>query len=134
MVGDDAGGIFGLVSLALEHPVELVVDFRALYGASVHEVAGTELFALIRGLLGEPESRFHAASAKWDFPLSREGMFLLNLYDLTNARTVRRASDYKPTSRPWGSPKSGTAVSAVDALALLRPEGADLRVAIKSKE
>jgi hypothetical protein len=114
-----AGGILGLASLYVTHRRELTEDFRALYSTSIYEVAGQELADLLSALLRNPSSRFHAAIAKWKYPLSREGFALL---DLTDVLLMRWMGDkFKPVTRPSDVPRERTGRSPEAALRMLRP-------------
>ena len=73
-------------------------------------------------LRANPESRFHAASEKWEYPASREAMALYDLYDLQHRSKSKRKP--KPYPRPWpdvDKKKTGTVVSASEAVRMLRP-------------
>ena len=59
-----------------------------------------ELAAYISVAAGLPESPLHAAIHGWDYPLSREGQLLLDLYDLTGAANSSKGK-WKPVKRPW---------------------------------
>ena len=87
-----------------------------------------EAVKLTQSLMRDPTSWLHAAVASWDYPLSREGIAILDLLDLQNARTVPKRNQYKPSPRPWptstrtklGGKKKRT---ARETLAILRPMG-----------
>jgi hypothetical protein len=49
-----------------------------------------------------PESPLHAAIHGWKYPLSREGMLLLDLMDLTGR--IHAGKKWKPLKRPWKTP------------------------------
>lgn len=73
-------------------------------------------------LLQDPTSRFHAAVAGWEHPISREGMYGLDLIDVL---LMRWAGDkFKPVGRPWDKAKvRGRAKlrTRAEALRILRP-------------
>lgn len=98
----------------------MVADFRAIYAVSLWDVRGPELLHLINDLLSNPESRFHAAVALWDHPITRAGM---NQLDLIDVLLMRWAGDkFKPVHRPWSTQRvGGKKRTAAEALAILRP-------------
>lgn len=119
----EPGGIVGLSRIAVEHRAELAADFRSIYSVSLWDVHGFEMWALVRSLLSNPESRFHAVVAKWDYPLSYAAMAQLDTIDLL----VMRWSDkgkFKPQPRPWdkkpAKAKKST-LTAAEAHKRLRP-------------
>lgn len=117
----EPGGIVGLSRIAVEHRAELAADFRSIYSVSLWDVHGFELWALIRLLLSKPESSFHAAVAKWQHPLSYEGMYQLDLIDLLLMRWSEKGK-FKPVPRPSDvkrTPK--TRLTAAEAHKRLRP-------------
>lgn len=78
-----------------------------------------ELWYLVQLLLQNPSSRFHAAVAGWEHPLSYEGMYQLDLLDLLLMRWSEKGR-FRPVPRPWDS-KRAVGRSAADALRILRP-------------
>lgn len=62
----------------------------------------TEVLAYISVARTLPESPLHAAIHGWKYPLSREGMLLLDLMDLTAQLQVGKK--WKPLKRPWKNP------------------------------
>lgn len=70
----------------------------------------------------DPASPLHAAMHGWDYPLSREGMLLLDLIDVTGR--AHAGKKWKQLPRPW--PKSRgqrfgtTALPRDEAVELLR--------------
>src|SRR5690554_5420531 len=94
------GGIVGLSRIAVEHRAELAADFRSIYSVSLWDVHGFELWSLIRSLLANPASRFHAAVAKWEHPLEYGAMYQLDTLDLLLMRWSDKGK-FKPLPRPW---------------------------------
>lgn len=101
-------------------------DFREKFRLSIHEVGLSvrydEAYALIVSLSSDSTSWFHAALADWDYPISREVMALMDLYDLQHQSKSKKK--VKPYPRPWGDgskKKIGTSVTAAEAVAMLRP-------------
>lgn len=118
----EPGGIVGLSRIAVEHRAELAADFRSIYSVSLWDVRGAEMWFLIRLLLANPASRFHAAVAKWEHPITFEAMYQLDLIDVL---LMRWAGDkFKPVARPWDKKPAGskkTMLSAAEAHKRLRP-------------
>jgi len=63
----------------------------------------------------------HAAINGWEYPLSREGMLLLDLIDLQGAKSSKK-NQWKPLPRPWQRPErlGYTELSYDEAIALLK--------------
>lgn len=100
----------------------MIADFRTIYGVSVYAVPMHEVWPLLLKLLANPESWLQAAFNNWAHPFSRDGIALADLYDLQHQSKSKKK--VKPYPRPWGDgskKKIGTAVTAVEAVALLRP-------------
>jgi hypothetical protein len=95
------GGILWLTGQVVAHRFELFADFRAIYSVSADAVCGPELWALCRALLKDTGSRFHAAVAGWDHPLSREGIDQLHFIDLHLQRWSTRDRKNRPWPKPW---------------------------------
>ena len=123
----DAGGIFALSRLAVEHRGPLTADFRTIYSLSLQDARGSELWLLIRSLISNPTSSFHAAMAGWTHPLSFEGMAQLDMYDLLYQSWPRRGR-FKPYKRPWPDKStkklggSNTRRSIAEVRKILRPD------------
>lgn len=114
------GGIVGLSRIAVEHRAELAADFRSIYSVSLWDVRGFELWSLIRFLLSNPGSRFHAAVAKWDHPITFEAMYQLDLIDVLLMRWT--GDKFKPVARPWDKkPAKKSQLTATEAHKRLRP-------------
>lgn len=125
----DAGGIRELCRIAAGLKKEVAADFRDIYKTSVYSVPSHELWQLLWMLFANTASRTFAAYARWEYPLSREGMALLEIWDtgnLANLLAVGKGKKFKPHPKPWPDEnmtkkKTGTARSAVEVLAILRP-------------
>ena len=101
-------------------------DFREKFHLSLSDIGQSvrydEAFLLVVSLSSDSSSWFHAAIAEWEYPISREVMALMDLYDLQHQSKSKKK--VKPYPRPWGDgskKKIGTSVTAVEAVALLRP-------------
>lgn len=114
------GGIVGLSQLAVEHRAELCADFRSIYHTEFDAVPASEVWGLMKLLLADPTSRFHAAVAGWSHPLDYEGMFLLDLLDLLLMRWSEKGQ-FKPLPRPWDAKRVTKKRSPSEALRILRP-------------
>lgn len=82
-----------------------------------------ELWFLIRSLLANPASRFHAVVAKWDHPLEYAAMFQLDTLDLLLMRWSEKGK-FKPVPRPWDKKPAGpkkSNLTAAEAHKRLRP-------------
>lgn len=120
--GGGAGGIQELARIVGEHLNETVQDFRTIYRASLWAVATPEVWQLVKGLLGNPTSRLHAAYAGWSGPVTIEQTILMDLYDLQVKAHFK--PPHTPYPRPWDKKKLGRPVkkrTAKQALAILRP-------------
>ena len=61
-----------------------------------------EAWRLTKILAADPSSAVAAAFAGWQYPLSREGITLRDLYDLQHTSKAKRKPKAYP--RPWDSP------------------------------
>lgn len=93
-----------------DHRGALEYEWRARFGLPL-TVVGTpemtwgEATRLVEVITQDPASPLTAAVSGWDYPLSREAMALVDLFDLTvTAHAGRRAKDIKPYPRPWPDP------------------------------
>lgn len=118
------GGIFELSRLTVEHRAELAADFRSIFHVQFDSVQIPELWFLVRALLADPASRFHAAVAGWDHPLAFEGIYLLDQIDVLLMRWSEQGK-FKPVPRPWDVKKVGKKRTVSEALRILRPHLAD---------
>ena len=95
----DCGGILWLRELIEEHPTAFAYDFRSRFGVSSAEI-GTgitygEAYLLVAQLLKDPSSTIYAAANEWDYPLSREGLMLADLFDLTLQANSSKKSKFR---------------------------------------
>lgn len=77
--------------------------------SSVPECIGWgEAWRLFVELMGDPSSHVAASVAGWQYPLSREGIALLDLFDMTGRASWGKK--HKAHPRPWDDPpkKFGT--------------------------
>jgi len=63
-----------------------------------------ELIDLVDGLRRDPASRLQAAIAGWEFPVTREWLATVDLFDLQHAKASK--SRPKPYPRPFDTNKS----------------------------
>lgn len=124
--GCSCGGICKLCELIAEHPAELAYDFRTKFGLSLFDiergVSLLEATMLVAMLLRDTNSWLHAASADWQYPVSREWIVAAHSYELLAA--VNSKKKPKPYPAPWpedGKKRIGrTKKSTADVLAQLR--------------
>lgn len=92
----------------------------------------SEAWRLYLILARDPTSAVAAAQAGWDYSLSREGMALMDLYDLMHAANSKHGARIKPYPRPWpdvdktvlGGKKTRLSQDEVRALLASRAPGA----------
>jgi hypothetical protein len=117
----DAGGIFQLSRLSVEHRSELVADFREFFHTSTN-VPIFEAVALVAALMNDPRSRLHASVAGWSRPTSWEAITLADIFDLQLRSKLENKSDFKPYPRPSDAVKPAKRRrSAAEAMRILRP-------------
>ena len=103
-------------------------DFREKFNLSVHEVGLSvrydEAEDLIVSLSRDPSSWFHAAKNKWDYPLTREGMLLLDQNSMLYSKWTKPGTPPYPTPYKSGKKNLGDGVkrTRAEALAILRPD------------
>lgn len=116
------GGILELGQLILSNPVEVAADFRELFHTGIWDVPPAEAVLLVRALMRDPRSRLHAATARWDHPISREWLILADIWDLEFQKAARKGA-FRPYPRPFGKQKLGgrRRRTATEALRILRP-------------
>lgn len=131
------GGIRGLCELAESYPDELVWELHQLGldlcdNGKVRDARGkavdhVKVDRLLRVATRDTGSHLFAARAGWDYPLSREGIELADLFDATNALIAVTAGTKrtpKPYPRPWkdnNSDRMGkTSLSPAEAREVLR--------------
>ena len=89
------GGIFGLLGLIARHRGAVEYDLRARFGLGLRDVGDRvtifEVARLVVILRNDPSSAIAAALEGWDYPISREALAILDLYD----RFVEANSDPK---------------------------------------
>lgn len=106
-------------------------DLRSRFGLCLADVGArvtfTEASRLVTLLASDPSSRVGAALMGLDYPVSREQIVLMDLYDLTvRANSDPKKGRPKPYPRPWRSAEtkvSKPGVSQEDVLAALRYAG-----------
>ena len=110
---DGSGGILQLVTeLSGEHETALTRDFRELFHVSIHDVGGPvpydEAAHLLKALRSDPSSWYHAAIGGWDYPITREGIVLMELWDLELRKGLskKQRNKFKAFPRPWPAKKS----------------------------
>ena len=118
---------------------ELLLDFRAIYNTSINEISRSisvdEAMAMIRGLAHRTESWYFAKLNKWDYPMNRDSLILLDIYDAF--RQANSKNKPKPSPRPFKSKESkvfaGTPMSKAEADVTYANVRANLHL-IKGKE
>lgn len=108
------------------HKSEAITDLRAL-GVSLYTVPLNELWHLVVILLKDPSSWLHAATAGWDFPVSREWFVLADMVDVL----VASHSNRRPKPYPRPVPAEGRSVVGKSAV---RRTPAELRALLDSTE
>jgi len=95
-----------LLGLIEEHRGAFEYDWRTRFHLAlddVPEVMGWgEACRMVDILCADPSSCVGAAVAGWDHPMSREGLVLMDLFDLQHFSKVEKAPD--PYKRPWPDP------------------------------
>ena len=81
------GGVFGLLGLIALHRGAVEYDLRHRFQIGLRDIGATitmfEVVRLVEILTNDPSSAIASALAGWDYPISREALALLDLYDLT---------------------------------------------------
>ena len=108
----NVGGILWLRELIEEHPTAFAYDFRSRFGVSSAEIGfGVkygEAYLLVAQLLKDPSSAVFAAANEWDFPLSREGLMLADLFDLMHqANSSKKIRNRYPRPFKQGAKRIG---------------------------
>lgn len=62
-----------------------------------------EAYRLVQVLNRDPSSAVSAAIGDWEYPVSRDALALMDLYDLQHMAKSKRKP--KPYPRPWGTGK-----------------------------
>ncbi|UAJ78311.1 hypothetical protein IT072_02365 [Leifsonia sp. ZF2019] len=120
--GVGLGKIAELRQIWRSHEAEFVFELRR-GGLTLEDIyrIPEETAAYITVAASLPESPLHAAIHGWDYPLSREGMLLLDLLDLQGAKGSKK-NQWKPLPRPWQRPErlGYTELTYDEAIDLLR--------------
>ena len=91
---------------------ELLLDFRAIYNTSINEISLSisvdEAMAMIKGLAHRTDSWYFAKLNKWDYPMDRGNLILLDIFDAF--RQANSKQKPKPSQRPF-KPKESTVFS-----------------------
>ena len=81
------GGAFGFLGLIHRHRGAVEYDWRTRFGIGLadigQEMSLHEAARLAEILLHDPSSEIAAAVQGWDYPISREALVNLDLFDLT---------------------------------------------------
>lgn len=107
-----------LRGLHLEHRGAFEYDWRTRFQMSLKSIgqgmSWAEALRLTQILMEDPASQIAAATAGWQYPLSREGLAIRDLYDLQHRSKSRKKP--KPYPRPWDTkPKRmGTAMTVAE--------------------
>ena len=118
MAGGDAGGIRALLDLIEEHRGALEYDWRLRFGLPLSAVGASmdygEAMRLVGILVHDPSSQIAAAVNGWDFPITRETLAVLDLYDLEGIKAA--GSKWKPhDGRPFSATPDRTVTRKGDA-------------------
>lgn len=103
------GGICGLLDLIEEHRGALEYDFRTRFPGITDGLDGVptqmgwgEVVRQVGILRADPSSALASGLAGWDYPISRETLAILDLYDLMMAANSDPKKRPKPhTGRPF---------------------------------
>lgn len=101
------GGIFGLLGLIARHRGAVEYDLRQRFGLGLRDVGDritlAEIARLAVILRRDPSSAVAAALEGWDYPISREALAILDLYDLTMAANSdgKKGTPKPHGGRPW---------------------------------
>lgn len=103
------GGICELLDLIEEHRGALEYDYRTRFPGITDGLDGIpaqmgwgEAARMVNILRADPSSALASAMAGWDFPISREALATLDLYDLMMAANSDPKKRVKPHSgRPF---------------------------------
>lgn len=111
----DVGGILTLLDFIDRHRGAFEHDWRARFGMPLSTIPESmdwgEAWRITQLLVRDPSSWVFTAIAGWQYPLTREGLNALDLYDLQHRSKAKRKP--KPHPRPWDKPTKqfGTAMS-----------------------
>lgn len=97
------GGAFGLLGLIHRHRGAVEYDWRQRFHLGLTDI-GTEMSIfeaarLAELLLRDPSSQVSAAVQEWDYPISRETLASLDLFDLT---MMANSAPKGPRPKPHG--------------------------------
>lgn len=83
-----------------ENQARLASDFRAFYHIGVfdvpHKVSTTEALLLVKQLEHRSDSLYGSSIMGYSYPISTEGLLLMNLYDL-QVRMNTQSKDFRDT-------------------------------------
>ena len=103
------GGRFGLLGVVRYHRGAVEYDLRSRFGLSLADVGArvtiTEASRLVTLLASDPSSQVGAALMGLDYPVSREQIVLMDLYDLT---AQVNSDPKKPKPKPYPRPLKST--------------------------
>ena len=110
------GGICELLDLIEEHRGALEYDYRTRFPGITDGLDGVpaqmgwgETLRMVHILRADPSSALASAMAGWDYPISREALAILDLYDLTMAANSDPKKRPKPNSgRPFDTSSKTT--------------------------
>ena len=102
-VWGEPGGIVALTGLIEKHRGAFDYDWRTRFGLGTEDIGGRmswgEATRQTRTLSLDPSSHIAAALAGWEYPVSREALVLMDLFDLQHISKAKR----KPS--PYPRPK-----------------------------
>jgi hypothetical protein len=97
------GGAFGFLGLIHRHRGAVEYDWRTRFGLGLFDIGRMmsihEAARLAEILLHDPSSETAAAVQGWDYPISREALVNLDLFDLT---LLANSDPKKPKPKPHG--------------------------------
>ncbi len=98
------GGILGLILLIGEHRAAFDYDWRSRFHLPAdsigREMPWDEAVRLTRLMRADPSTHIAAAVEKWEHPVTREALILMDVFDLEHAVNSKKTPKPHP-GRPW---------------------------------
>lgn len=80
-------------------------DWRTRFGVPLTSIGDAmswgEAYRLTAELSGDPTTHLAASIGGWDYPVSREALVIMDLFDLQYASKTDKRHRPKPYPRPW---------------------------------